>query len=174
MSCPQAAETAEPHDNESLDSCKVKRLLFLSSGCWYKYRRSAFLCIQKVAEDDVSVARPGPEPEPSRAGAFTHCVRPFWHSDGWGYFWIQGFVVCTAAVSLCRPPCYPVQDRSLDGAGPLPAWHQPGVNEFIPPAGAVLCHPLPLCVYSLARQRQRYSLVSHGAGGEEAVDRVVL
>jgi hypothetical protein len=64
-----------------------------------------------------------------------------------GWFWIQGFVVCTVAVSLCRPPCYPVQDRSLDGAGPLPAWHQPSANEFIPPAVAVLCHP-PHCVSS--------------------------
>ena len=81
-------------------------------------------------------------------------------------------MVCTVAVSLCRPPCYPVQDRSPDGAGPLPAWHQPSVNEFIPPAGAVLCHLLPLCVYSLASQRQRHSLVSHTAGGEEAADRV--
>ena len=53
---------------------------------------------------------------------------------------IQGFVVCTVAVSLCRPPCYPVQDRSLDGAGPLPAWHQPCMNEIILPAGAVLRH----------------------------------
>ena len=81
-------------------------------------------------------------------------------------------VVCTVAVSLCRPPCYPVQDRSLDGAGPLPAWHQPSANEFIPPAGAVLCHLLPLCAYNLASQRQRCSLVSHTAGGEEAADRV--
>lgn len=44
-------------------------MLFLSRGCWYKYRRSAFLCIQKVAKEDMSVARPGPEPDPSRAGA---------------------------------------------------------------------------------------------------------
>ena len=57
--------------------------------------------------------------------------------------WIQGFVVCTVAVSLCRPPCYPVQDRSLDGAGPLPAWHQPCMNEIILPAGAVLSSAIP-------------------------------
>ena len=81
-------------------------------------------------------------------------------------------VVCTAAVSLCRPPCYPVQDRSLDGAGPLPAWHQPSANEFIPPAGAVLCHLLPLCVISRASLRKLSSLVSHTAGGEEAAARV--
>ena len=82
-------------------------------------------------------------------------------------------VVCTAAVSLCRPPCYPVQDRSLDGAGPLPAWHQPSVNEFIPPAGAVLCHLLPLCVISRASLRKLSSLVCHTAGGEEAAARVL-
>ena len=89
-----------------------------------------------------------------------------------GWFWIQGFVVCTVAVSLCRPPCYPVQDRYLDGAGPLPAWHQPSANEFIPPAGAVLRHPTTLCVNSLASQRKLTSLVSHTAGGEEAAGRV--
>ena len=83
-------------------------------------------------------------------------------------------VVCTVAVSLCRPPCYPVQDRSLDGAGPLPAWHQPSANEFIPPAGAVLCHLLPLCVISRASLRKLSSLVSHTAGGEEAAARVRL
>ena len=77
-------------------------------------------------------------------------------------------VVCTVAVALCRPPCYPVQDRSLDGAGPLPAWHQPSANEFIPPAGAVLCHLLPLCVISRASLRKLSSLVCHTAGGEEA------
>ena len=81
-------------------------------------------------------------------------------------------VVCTAAVSLCRPPCYPVQDRSLDGAGPLPAWHQPSANEFIPPAGAVLCHLLPLCVISRASLRKLSSLVCHTVGGEEAAARV--
>ena len=81
-------------------------------------------------------------------------------------------VVCTAAVSLCRPPCYPVWDRSLDGAGPLPAWHQPRVNEFIPPADAVLRHLLPLCVNSLASLQTLSSFVDHTAGGEEAVGRV--
>ena len=81
-------------------------------------------------------------------------------------------VVCTVAVSLCRPPCYPVQDRSLDGAGPLPAWHQPSANEFIPPAGAVLCHLLPLCVISRASLRKLSPLVRHTAGGEEAAARV--
>ena len=81
--------------------------------------------------------------------------------------WVQGFVVCTVAVSLCRPPCYPVQDRSPDGAGPLPAWRQPCMNEIILPAGAVLCHPH--CVScSLDSKRKRDSHVSHTAGGEEA------
>jgi hypothetical protein len=35
-------------------------------------------------------------------------------------------VVCAVAVSLHRPPCYPVEDRPLDGVGPLPTWHLPG------------------------------------------------
>ena len=47
----------------------MKRLLSLSRGCWCIYRRSAFLCIQKVAEDEMSVAWPGPGPAPGRAGA---------------------------------------------------------------------------------------------------------
>jgi hypothetical protein len=58
--CPQVAETAGLHDNESWD---VKRLLFLFRGCRYKYRRSAFLCIQKVTSGSQRLNVPG------RAGA---------------------------------------------------------------------------------------------------------
>ena len=67
-----------------------------------------------------------------------------------------------------------MQDRSLDGADPLPAWHQPSANEFIPPAGAVLRHPFALCANSLASLRKLSSLVCHTAGGEEAAGRVFL
>ena len=67
--CPQVAETAGLHDNESWD---VKRLLFLFRGCRYKYRRSAFLCIQKVAEVEC-LARPGAQPGPGRRAS---CYEP--------------------------------------------------------------------------------------------------
>ena len=67
--CPQVAETAGLHDNESWD---VKRLLFLFRGCRYKYRRSAFLCIQKVAEVEC-LARPGARPGPGRRAS---CYEP--------------------------------------------------------------------------------------------------
>ncbi len=47
----------------------MKRLLFLFRGsgcqCRYKYRRSAFLCIQKVAEVEC-LARPGARTGPGR------------------------------------------------------------------------------------------------------------
>ena len=46
------------------------------------------------------------------------------------------------------------------------------MNEFIPPAGVVLCHLLPLCVISRASLRKLSPLVRHTAGGEEAAARV--
>jgi hypothetical protein len=44
----------------------------------HKCSRSAFLCIQKVAEDEMSVALPCQEPDPSRARhAFQHQLASF-------------------------------------------------------------------------------------------------
>ncbi len=46
----------------------TKRLSRLSCACRIIYRSAAFLCIQKVAEEAMSVAPPGPELDPRRAG----------------------------------------------------------------------------------------------------------